>query len=83
MDLMHQVTHVSKVYTFDTWVPMYQKFIFLVQWHPVFLRPQYGTCFLSPFFPIEFLDCFLIFWKIFRPLFIIMQQKQTGLFLYW
>ena len=29
----------------------------------IFVGPDYGTCFMSPFWPLEFLDCYWIFAK--------------------
>jgi len=53
MDLMHQVTHVSKVDTVDTLAPSI--FVSTVR------KLLYVTLLLPP---LEFLDCFLSFGKL-------------------
>jgi len=67
---MHQVTHVSKVYTFDALAPS------------IFVSTVWNLLYVT-LLPPRIFRLLLDFWKVFVSLFIIMQQKQTGLFLYW
>jgi len=40
-----------------------------VQWHVIFVGPQYGTCFMSPFWCLEFWGGLYIFTQFLHPCF--------------
>jgi hypothetical protein len=50
-----------------------------VDWRLVFVGPQFGNCFMSPFWRPEFWTGFLAFWKISAPMISIIYQKKIQL----